>query len=34
MPEEKAQQLLETSGFKVLPTKKSGLYHYIIIAGL
>ena len=32
--EEKAKQLLETSVFKVLLTKKSGLYHYIIVAGL
>jgi ubiquinone/menaquinone biosynthesis C-methylase UbiE len=32
--EEKAKQLLETSGFKVLLTKKSGLYHYIIVASL
>jgi ubiquinone/menaquinone biosynthesis C-methylase UbiE len=32
--EEKAKQLLQTSGFKVLLTKKSGLYHYIIIASL
>jgi ubiquinone/menaquinone biosynthesis C-methylase UbiE len=32
--EEKVKQLLETSGFKVLLTKKSGLYHYIIVASL
>ena len=32
--EEKAKRLLETSGFTVLLTKKSGLYHYFIVAGL
>ena len=32
--EEKAKQLIESSGFKVQVTKKSGLYHYIIIATL
>jgi ubiquinone/menaquinone biosynthesis C-methylase UbiE len=32
--EEKAKQLLESSGFKVQLTKKSGLYHYIIVASL
>jgi len=32
--EEKGIQLLESSGFKVQLIKKSGLYHYIIVAGL
>ena len=32
--EEKAKQLLEMSGFKVQLTKKSGLYHYVIVASL
>jgi len=32
--EEKAKQLIESSGFKVQSTKKSGLYHYIITATL
>ncbi len=32
--EEKAKQLIESSGFKVQVTKKSGLYHYIIITTL
>ena len=32
--EEKAKRLLETSCFTVLLTKKSGLYHYFIVAGL
>ena len=32
--EEKAKRLLETSGFTILLTKKSGLYHYFIVAGL
>ncbi len=30
--EEKAIQLIESSGFHVQLTKKSGLYHYIVIA--
>jgi ubiquinone/menaquinone biosynthesis C-methylase UbiE len=29
---EKAKQLIESSGFKVQVTKKSGLYHYVIFA--
>ena len=32
--EETAIQLIESSGFRVQLTKKSGLYHYIIFAGL
>ena len=32
--QEKATQLLESSGFKVLSSKNSGLYHYIITAVL
>ncbi len=32
--EEQARKLIETSGFSVKLTKKSGLYHYIIVAGL
>jgi ubiquinone/menaquinone biosynthesis C-methylase UbiE len=30
--EEKAKQLIETSGFKIQTTTQSGLYHYIITA--
>jgi ubiquinone/menaquinone biosynthesis C-methylase UbiE len=32
--EEKAIQLIESSGFHVQLTKKSGLYHYIVMANL
>jgi len=30
--EEKAAKLIEPQGFKVETVKKSGLYHYLIIA--
>jgi hypothetical protein len=32
--DEKVNQLLDTSGFKVLLVKKSGLYHYVIVASV
>jgi ubiquinone/menaquinone biosynthesis C-methylase UbiE len=32
--QEKAKQLIESSGFRVLSTKNSGLYHYLISANL